>query len=54
MRQGGGRTAAPPKKFGQLRYFGQEEKIRDKPILQEVCKCMCVTFNRRGLFSVLN
>ena len=31
---GGARRAAGPPKFGQLRFFGQQEKIWAKPLLK--------------------
>ena len=34
---GGARgAAAPPPKFGQLRFFGQQEKIWAKPVFKDV------------------
>ena len=36
---GGARAAAapPPPNFGQLRFFGQHEKIWAKPVFKDVC-----------------
>ena len=34
VRAGGARGAAAPPKFGQLRFFGQQEKIWAKPLLK--------------------
>ena len=36
VRAGGARGAAAPTKFGQLRFFGQHEKIWAKPIFKDV------------------
>ena len=37
VRAGGARgAAAPPAKFGQLRFFGQQEKIWAKPVFKDV------------------
>ena len=36
VRAGGARGAAPPPKFGQLRFFGQQEKIWAKLLLKDV------------------
>ena len=36
VRAGGARGAAAPPKFGQLRFFGQHEKIWAKPIFKDV------------------
>ena len=33
---GGSRRAAVPPDFGQLRFFGQQEKIWAKPVLKDV------------------
>ena len=33
---GGARGAAGPPKFGQLRFFGQQEKIWAKPVFKDV------------------
>ena len=33
---GGARGAAAPPKFGQLRFFGQQEKIWAKPVVKDV------------------
>ena len=33
---GGARRAAVPPNFGQLRFFGQQEKISAKPVLKDV------------------
>ena len=34
VRAGGARGAAAPPSFGQLRFFGQQEKIWAKPVLK--------------------
>ena len=34
--RGGARGAAAPPKFGQLRFFGQQEKIWAKPVFKDV------------------
>ena len=34
VRTGGARGAAAPPNFGQLRFFGQQEKIWAKPVLK--------------------
>ena len=36
VRAGGAREAAAPPNFGQLRFFGQEEKIWAKPVFKDV------------------
>ena len=36
VRAGGARGAAAPPKFGQLRYFGQQEKTWAKPVFKDV------------------
>ena len=36
VRAGGARGAAAPTKFGQLRFFGQQEKIWAKLLLKDV------------------
>ena len=36
VRAGGARGAAAPQKFGQLRFFGQQEKIWAEPVFQDV------------------
>ena len=36
VRAGGARGAAAPPNFGQLRFFGQREKIWAKPIFKDV------------------
>ena len=36
VRAGGARGAAAPRKFGQLRFFGQQEKIWAKPVFKDV------------------
>ena len=36
VRAGGARGAAAPPKFGQLRFFGQQEKIWTKPVFKDV------------------
>ena len=36
VRAGGARGAAAPPNFGQLRFFGQREKIWAKPVLKDV------------------
>ena len=36
VRAGGARGAAAPPKFGQLRFFGQHEKIWAKPVFKDV------------------
>ena len=36
VRAGGARGAAAPPKFGQLRFFGQQEKTWAKPVLKDV------------------
>ena len=36
VRAGGARGAAAPPKFGQLRFFGQQEKIWAKPVFKDV------------------
>ena len=33
---GGARGTAAPPKFGQLRFFGQQEKIWAKPVFKDV------------------
>ena len=36
VRAGGAREAAAPPKFGQLRFFRQQEKIWAKPVFKDV------------------
>ena len=36
VRAGGARGAAAPPNFGQLRFFGQREKIWAKPVFKDV------------------
>ena len=36
VRAGGARGAATPSKFGQPRFFGQQEKIWTKPVFKDV------------------
>ena len=36
VRARGARGAAAPPKFGQLRFFGQQEKIWAKPVFKDV------------------
>ena len=36
IRTGGARGAAAPPNFGQLRFFGQQEKIWAKPVFKDV------------------
>ena len=36
VRVGGARGAAAPPKFGQLRFFGQQEKTWAKPVFKDV------------------
>ena len=36
VRAWGARGAAAPPKFGQLRFFGQQEKIWAKPVFKDV------------------
>ena len=36
VRTGGARGAAAPPNFGQLRFFGQQEKIWAKPVVKDV------------------
>ena len=36
VRAGGARGAAAPTKSGQLRFFGQQEKIWAKPVFKDV------------------
>ena len=36
VRAGGAMGAAAPPKFGQLRFFGQQEKIWAKPVFKDV------------------
>ena len=36
VRAGGARGAAAPPKFGQLRFFGQQEKTWAKPVFKDV------------------
>ena len=36
VRAGGARGAAAPPNFGQLRFFGQQEKIWAKPVFKDV------------------
>ena len=36
VRAGGARGPAAPPKFGQLRFFGQQEKIWAKPVFKDI------------------
>ena len=36
VRAGGARGAAAPPNFGQLRFFGQQEKIWAEPVFKDV------------------
>ena len=49
VRAGGARGAAAPPNFGQLRFFGQQEKIWAK---QEPIKCFFISLKRQ-IFSIL-
>ena len=43
VRAGGARGAAAPPKFGQLRFFGQQEKIWAKPVFKDVSMFFIIT-----------
>ena len=50
-----GRGAAASPKFGQLRFFGQQEKFGQSQFLKKfACVCACCCFFRREIFSILN
>ena len=52
MVQGGGGAAVPPE-FGQLRFFGQQEKLGQSQFLKKFA-CVCVRvfffFSERDIF----
>ena len=47
VRAGGARGAAAPPKFGQLRFFGQQEKFGQSQFLK---KFLCFFFSKRLIF----
>ena len=51
VRAGGARGAAAPPNFGQLRFFGQLEKIWAKPVFKDVS--MFFISLKRQIFSTL-
>ena len=51
VRAGGARGAAAPPNFGQLRFFGQLEKIWAKPVFKDVS--MFFISLKRQIFSIL-
>ena len=59
-RGGGGRCSPPPppkKKIGQLRFFGQQEKLGQSQFLKKfacVYACCPFFFFRRDIFAILN
>ena len=46
VRAGGARGAAAPPNFGQLRFFGQQEKIWAKPAFKDVFMFFLLVFWR--------
>ena len=46
-RAGGARGAAAPPKFGQLRFFGQQEKIWAKPVFKDVSMFFIIIILKR-------
>ena len=44
VRAGGARGAAAPPNFGQLRFFGQQEKIWAKPAFKDVFMFFLLVF----------
>ena len=46
-RAGGARGAASPPKFGQLRVFGQQEKIWAKPVFKDVSMFIIIIILKR-------
>ena len=50
VRAGGARGAAAPPNFGQLRFFGQHEKIWAKPVFKDVCMFLLLLFTRDKYF----
>ena len=44
VRAGGARGAAVPQNFGQLRFFGQQEKICAKPAFKDVFMFFLLVF----------
>ena len=53
VRAGGARGAAAPPNFGQLRFFGQQEKIWAKPVFKDVSMFFFISLKRQ-IFSILN
>ena len=51
VRAGGARGASAPPNFGQLRFFGQLEKIWAKPVFKDVS--MFFISLKRQIFSTL-
>ena len=52
VRAEGARGAAAPPNFGQLRFFGQQEKIWAKPVFKDVSMFFFITLKRQ-IFSIL-
>ena len=52
VRAGGARGAAAPPNFGQLRFFGQQEKIWAKPFFKDVSVLFFISLKRQ-IFSIL-
>ena len=50
VRAGGARGAAAPPNFGQLRFFGQEEKIWAKPAFKDVFMFFYQYFEEINIF----
>ena len=50
VRAGGARGAAAPPDFGQLRFFGQQEKIWAKPAFKDVSMFFYKCFEEINIF----
>ena len=50
VRAGGARGAAAPPHFGQLRFFGQQEKIWAKPVFKDVSMLLYYYFEEINIF----
>ena len=50
VRAGGARGAAVPPNFGQLRFFGQQEKIWAEPVFKDVSMFLYYYFEEINIF----
>ena len=54
VRAGGGEGGCSPPKYGQLRFFGQQEKIWVKPVFKDVSMFfIIIIILKRQIFSIL-